>query len=37
MKEFLKFVLANSWEAMRIINAVGDVVVRIVKETKRGS
>ncbi len=36
MKDLMKFLLANSWEVTRIVNAVGDVIIRIVKETKKG-
>lgn len=35
MKELLKYLLVNSWEATRIINAVGDVIIRVVKEVKK--
>lgn len=37
MKDIVKYLLVNSWEVTRIVNAVGDVVVRIVKELKKES
>ena len=35
MKDLVKYLLANSWEVARIVNSVGDVLVRIVKEVKK--